>query len=204
MTRLILRKLKEGDEPALRAAIAEFKTTDPDWAFAFDLDANTRFDEYLALLAARERGERLNGFVPAIFMVATVGAKIVGRASIRHKLNDFLLREGGHIDYGVIPSERGKGYAKEMLRQALAYFGKLGVDRVLVTCDEDNVASCRVIESCGGIFENRIKTDAGKPLIKRYWIDLPQAPLRKPNRSPRDAGGASTEPGPAASPIMEK
>ena len=102
--------------------------------------------------------------------MADVAGQIVGRTSIRFELNDVLLREGGHIGYGVLPQHRRRGYATEILRQSLVIVRAEGVDRVLVTCDEDNVGSRTVIESCGGKLESVVNAADGVPK-RRYWID---------------------------------
>jgi predicted acetyltransferase len=100
--------------------------------------------------------------------------QIVGRVSIRHELNAFLTERGGHIGYGVRPEFRGRGYATAILLEALGIIHNLGVQRVLVTCDDANIASSRVIEKCGGVLENIIEIDGGEPL-RRYWIAPPQS-----------------------------
>src|SRR5207245_940781 len=102
---------------------------------------------YLEALAQEHAGVSLApGRVPATFLVAVVDGQIAGRVSIRHRLNDWLLAHGGHIGYGVLPGCRGRGIATEILRQSLIIARSLGVDRALLTCDDDNEASIRVIE----------------------------------------------------------
>ena len=101
--------------------------------------------------------------------------KVVGIIDIRQKLSEFLLKYGGHIGYGVLPSERLKGYAKQMLKLALEECIKLGIDRVLITCDKNNVGSYKTILANGGVLENEVKDDVnlGKSgIIQRYWITL--------------------------------
>jgi predicted acetyltransferase len=110
-------------------------------------------------------------FVPGTFLVADVAGQIVGRSSIRFELNEFLLREGGHIGYGVLPGHRRRGYATEILRQSLIIARAEGVGRVLVTCDDDNAGSRAVIESCGGQLDSVVTVADGRPPIRRYWID---------------------------------
>src|SRR5262249_4927669 len=103
------------------------------------------------------------------FLVADVDGVIVGPVSIRYELDDFLAREGGHVGYRVLPQHRRRGYATEMLRQAVARLHADGVDAILVTCDDDNVASAAVIERCGGVHESTVDGRDGVP-IRRYWI----------------------------------
>lgn len=90
--------------------------------------------------------------------------ELVGFLALRHSLNAWLLEEGGHIGYGVRPSRRRQGHASRALRLSLAAAADLGLDRVLVTCDEDNVGSRTTIERCGGVYED---TRNGK---RRYWL----------------------------------
>lgn len=85
-------------------------------------------------------------------------------------LNDFFAREGGHVGYGVAPQYRRKGYALEILRQAINVARAEGVERVLVTCTEDNVGSRNVIERNGGVLESIVTAEDGRSL-RRYWIE---------------------------------
>lgn len=89
---------------------------------------------------------------------------------VRHRFNDYLAEYGGHIGYSVRPDERRKGYAKWMLAHVLPEARKIGLDRVLVTCDDDNEGSSRTIEANGGVFER--KTELEGDILRRYWIDL--------------------------------
>ena len=95
---------------------------------------------------------------------------IVGMIDIRHCLNDFLLQAGGHIGCGVRKFERKKGYAKQMIKLALEKCNELKIEKVLITCNDDNIASERSIISCGGKLED-IRTVDGKN-YKRFWIEI--------------------------------
>lgn len=111
------------------------------------------------------------GLVPATtyFLVDETGY-IYGCLNFRHELNEYLLKAGGHIGYGVRPSWRQKGYATNLLKQGLQICREAGLDKVLITCDEDNIGSAKTIEKCGGVLENMIQDGDG--VKKRYWINL--------------------------------
>jgi len=130
------------------------------------------FERYLEVLAERERGESLPAnHVPSTFLFAFAGTRIVGRVTIRHSLNPYLERSGGHIGYVVVPEYRRQGYATAILRQSLQIARQeLGLKRVLVTCDDDNVGSIKTIEKNGGVLESIVTgPDDYKP-TRRYWI----------------------------------
>ena len=128
------------------------------------------FDFYLEHL---ERREATEDRVPdsVFFLLDEERDRLLGAVDIRHYLNDVLLREGGHIGDGIRPTERHKGYATEMIRLALDECRKLGIRRVLMTCDRDNIGSARSIVKNGGVLENEIVNSEGV-VEQRYWIDL--------------------------------
>jgi predicted acetyltransferase len=130
------------------------------------------FRRYLEVLAERERGENLSpNQVAATFLFAFVGTRIVGRVAIRHALTPDLERFGGHIGYVVVPEHRRRGYATAILRQSLQIARqKLGLKRVLVTCDDDNIGSIKTIEKNGGVFEGIVTSPDGDKPKRRYWI----------------------------------
>jgi predicted acetyltransferase len=127
---------------------------------------------YVDVLVERERGVNLPvDQVPSTFLFAFKGKRIVGRVAIRHMLNDFLARVGGHIGYVVVPEFRRQGHATEILRLALHIaHERLGLDRVLVTCDDDNIGSIRTIEKNGGILEDVVSGPDLDKKKRRYWI----------------------------------
>ena len=98
------------------------------------------------------------------------GGDYLGAIDLRHYLNDVLLDVGGHIGYSVRPSFRRRGLATWALGSVLPEARALGLDRVLVTCDDDNTGSARSIERNGGVLEDVRATDAG--VKRRYWITL--------------------------------
>lgn len=101
--------------------------------------------------------------------------RFIGLIKIRHTLTPALLNYGGHIGYIVRPQECGKGYGSKMLAMALDYAREaLKLEKVLITCDDDNAASARVIEKNGGVLENKVRnsTQRGEVTSRRYWINL--------------------------------
>ena len=127
------------------------------------------FEKYLENLDFKELKD---GHVPtSTFFALDVERNIfVGAINIRHRLNERLLLDGGHIGDGVRPSQRQKGYATEIIRLGLQECKKLGINRVLMVSDKDNIGSRKSITRNGGILENEIEAD-GK-IEQRYWIDL--------------------------------
>lgn len=127
---------------------------------------------YLRILADAKAGLNLpERHVPSTFLVADVDGQVAGRVSIRHELNDVLRVEGGHIGYCVRPVYRRQGYATEILRQALIVARSIGIDRVLVTCDDDNAGSIAVIERNGGKLDSVRPATDDAPAHRAYWID---------------------------------
>ena len=170
-----LIKLTKEYESALAEMIDEWKedqeinhTNHSPWAI-FKNDYHD-FDYYLENLEIKSEGD---GKVPdsVFFLLDEDRNRLLGAVNIRHYLNEYLLREGGHIGDGIRPSERRKGYATEMIRLALIECKKLGMNKVLITCDRDNIGSAKSIIHNGGILENEFVNSDGE-IEQRYWITL--------------------------------
>ena len=172
---LVLRRPREDEEGEF---IRAYRATTPEVpSFLHDYEEGMSLSRYLQVLEERERGVNLPpNHVPSTFLFAFHGERIVGRVAIRHMLNDFLQPVGGHIGYVVVPQFRRLGYATAMLRLALQFaHNQLGLDHVLVTCDDDNIGSIKTIENNGGVLESVISgPDLNKPK-RRYWIDARRA-----------------------------
>ena len=112
------------------------------------------------------------GRVPALtyFYVREEDEKVVGMINIRLALNAFLREEGGHIGYCIRPTERGKGYATRMLEETLNFCGSIGLTEFVLTCDQSNIASARVIQRCGGRLEAEFYSETFRQTIQRYRI----------------------------------
>ncbi len=98
--------------------------------------------------------------------------KLVGMVQVRHYFNEYLEKYAGHIGYSVRPGERRKGYAKEMLRLTLTFCKKIGLNKVLISCEPDNPGSRRTILANGGIYESTIHEPKHDRDLERYWIAL--------------------------------
>jgi predicted acetyltransferase len=168
---LVLRKLASNDEEAFLRALTLTAVSDPNFAHYYRTEL--AFATFLHILADAEAGIRLpDGHVPSTLLFGFVDAEIVGRLMLRHSLNDFLRRIGGNIGFVVVPGHRRLGYATEMLRQGLHLASSKGMEKVLVTCDEDNVASRRTIERCGGVYEGSASRPEDLVAKRQYWISL--------------------------------
>jgi len=128
------------------------------------------FEEYLEKLEVKEN---IDGLVPdsTFFCLDTERNIFVGAVNIRHYLNEQLLLNGGHIGDGVRPSERRKGIATKMIGLALEECKKLGITKVLMVCNKENIGSAKSIQNNGGILENEIEIEKGE-IEQRYWITL--------------------------------
>jgi predicted acetyltransferase len=129
------------------------------------------FHELLTRWAVGETDEVYKkGFVPATLYFLVDKKKVLGAIHFRHELNDDLLCRGGHIGYGIRPSERGHGYASKMLGILLELVKAKGYKKILITCDEGNIASAKTIENSNGIFCDKTEIEGETTL--RYWIHL--------------------------------
>ncbi|GAA4610383.1 putative acetyltransferase [Actinoplanes octamycinicus] len=137
-----------------------------------EVDTPEQFAAWVdGLVAAADRDVPApEGWVHCTFRWIVEDDRYLGAIALRHELNDFLLRAGGHIGYGVRPSARRRGLASWALGEMLVEAGKLGLDRVLITCNVANEASARTIEGRGGVLEDVRETELGP--LKRYWISL--------------------------------
>ena len=114
------------------------------------------------------------GRVPQDTYWLVENGKFIGEISIRRSLNDALKLCGGHIGYGVRRSRWGQGYGTAMLRLALKKAREIGLKQVLITCNDDNPGSARVIEKNGGILQDKVfaESDGFRRLCRRYWVQL--------------------------------
>jgi len=163
-----LRRPTLEDKDAILEMIAEFEQVQSPHDGGFWDTENFVYEEWLEINMQKEMGINLpENRVPSIQFVSfdDVG-RALGFLNLRLRLNEGLLNYAGHIGYSIRPSERGKGYAKEALRQGLQVAKEKNIKKALVTCSVGNSASRAVIVSNGGVFED-IRNG-----VERYWIDL--------------------------------
>jgi len=167
---LILRKPVKKDKSQVMAFRQAFLDCNEPIYGGGGLEKFERYEDWLNNNKVYEKNPPEGKVKGTQFMsVRKSDGKIVGMANIRHYLNDFLLRHGGHIGYCILPEERRKGYSTRQCALALEYLKTLNVDKVLITCNKKNMASAKTIINNGGVLENEFDEDG--VIVQRYWID---------------------------------
>ncbi|MBO0587893.1 GNAT family N-acetyltransferase [Sporosarcina sp. E16_8] len=148
--------LKEWDEPRMTPS-------------SFNLAGYENYEVYLDALEIRESGDEK--WVPSTnYFLVDDTDRVLAMVDIRHSLTDYLHNVGGHIGYGVRPAERRKGYATLILAEALKKCDELEINRVLVTCNDDNIGSAKTIMKNGGIEVKSFIEEDGT-VVRRFWIE---------------------------------
>lgn len=175
---LYLREINENDKEELLNMIDEINKSDDYEKFEglsnLKKVNSNNFNDFLIEL---ENNKNMKKYKPHLvdqstYILVDDNNRIYGGANIRHELNDNLLVRGGNIGYLIRPSERGHGYAKLMLKLLLEKCKELKISKVLITCREENIASAKVIESNGGIYENSVYSEEKNETYRRYWINI--------------------------------
>lgn len=169
--KLVFPSLKH--EKEAKAYVLEFKNNnEKDIPGAGNLQ-KLDYNEWLVKVNNDLSKEKLEkGRVPAIQYFGMIDDRIIGTIQIRCELNEYLLNFGGHIGYSIRPSERRKGYADEMLKLALEKCKEIGIFKVLITCNKNNIGSAKTIIKNGGILENEVINQSENEITARYWISL--------------------------------
>ncbi len=175
MDRVDLITPREALEGSHRTFVEEFRAKgEPVVPWVADEPYDT-FANYVAKLNDGAKGIGLRpGMVShSTFWLVDGHGEIVAISNLRHALTEFLLRFGGHIGYGVRPSARRRGYATEILRLTLCEARALGLRKIRLTCDKDNIASARTIRANGGEPDGEEFLPDEQRVVSRYWISLP-------------------------------
>ena len=166
-----LEKPNKSDEDAVKLLTAKWKTFGGRMNPGLLREFNGNYLEWLLYIEDCSKGINIGEEVPqTLFFLKSGNEAILGAVSLRHYLNHTNIVDGGHIGYGICPDYRGKGYGNLILRLALEKLSAMGIFKILVTCDSDNIVSQKVILYNGGILENRTYDEDGIA-INRYWID---------------------------------
>ena len=163
-----LRRPTLADKETILNMMTEFEEAQSAHDGGFWDAENFDYEEWLETNLNKEMGIKLpKNRVPSIqFVLFDKSDHALGFLNLRLRLNEGLLNHAGHIGYSIRPSERGKGYAKESLRQGLQIAKEKNIKRALVTCSTENPASRAVILANDGELEDvRNGTE-------RYWIEL--------------------------------
>lgn len=153
--------------------VEEFGAAEEDYIHGSGMKLTDDFSQFVQRLQDSAQGINLpKDWVPASTYWLVRDGRVLGVSNLRHELTDFLRHEGGHIGYSVRPTERGKGYATLMVKLVLKKARQLGLERVLITCDKDNLASARVIQKNGGKLESETISKRRGKMKQLYWIKL--------------------------------
>lgn len=154
------------------AAVKEYQAEGLPYYSKLSLEQTQEFEAFVQKLADEAQGQNLpEGYVAHTTFWLVEGSEYIGRVDIRHELNEYLHKEGGHLGYDIRPSQRGKGYGHHILKLGLEKAKELGLEKILITCDVSNTPSKKVIEGNGGQLLKTQPVGEGKPDKALYWIE---------------------------------
>lgn len=144
------------------------------WPLHLKYHTEEYFKEMLDRVEEVEKGENLGEYASSstYWLYEDETDRLLGASNLRHYLTEDGLKLWGHIGYGIRPSERKKGYATELLKMTMKEAKKYNIDNVLLGAYTGNIGSWKVMEKCGGKFENIVIEDETGLPIKRYWIEI--------------------------------
>lgn len=169
--KLELKDLTRDHQKELEEFVMEFKCNhELEIPGASSLETMSFEEWFKRIQALASKNNIPKGLVPSTLKLAYDHNQLVGIIDMRHYLNEGLLKSGGHIGYSVRPTQRKKGYASAMMKEALKFYKQIHVDKVLLCCLKDNRASQKTIIHSGGVLENEIQD--GEDIYLRYWINV--------------------------------
>ena len=162
----------ESLETEYRDCFADFAAVGEQDMHGGSMNDGEDFATFLQRLRNESQGIGLpDGWVSSSTFWLVADGRMIGRCNVRHRLTEPLLDFGGHIGYSIRPSDRRNGHGALELRLALEKAWALGIERVRITCDRDNIGSVRVIEKNGGILDTESYSPHSHRVTRRYWID---------------------------------
>ena len=169
---IIAKEFTEQDRERLLDMVNEINEYDANFEGMDHIGGIDDYNVFLKKLEKWKHQERINfNYSPQTTFGVFDDEKLVGGFVLRHTLKGALINHGGNIGYLVRPSERKKGYGKILLKLALEKASCIGLEKVLITCRNDNIGSIKVIESNGGIYENDYYDESLGKTYRRYWIE---------------------------------
>lgn len=153
---------------------AEEAVAEQHWWAPLTLDeVKADFQRYLKILDGQSKGIVLTAnLVPSSDFWLVDSCKFIGHVRLRHSLNEKLTKFGGHVGYYVRQQYRRQGYGCAALKAVFPIAKELGLSQMLITCDDTNLGSIRVIEKCGGVLRDKIMNEGRTVTTRRYWIEL--------------------------------
>lgn len=170
---IIAREFIKSDQEQLTNLVDEIRAYDGNFEGMDNISTIEDFEDFLQMLEKNKYQELIKpGYSPQTTFGVFDDGKLIGGFNLRHELKGNLINHGGNIGYLIRPSKRRMGYGTIVLDCALKKAKEIGLGRVLITCREENIASSRVIQKNGGIYENSYYDECNKVTFKRYWINL--------------------------------
>lgn len=170
---LIAREFTKDDEEQVTNFIDEIRAYDGNFEGIDNFGRAKDFDEFLQTVEKNKHQELIKpGYSSQTSFGVFDNERLVGAFNLRHELKGNLINHGGNIGYLVRPSERQKGYGTILLKCALKKAKEIGLAKVLVSCRKENIASSKMIEKNGGVYENDYYDEQKDITFKRYWINV--------------------------------
>ncbi len=153
--------------------IKEYRMDNPK-AMPLSCTEDVNYEAWLERMKEEHSGINLKSYkIPTSVYFLMNGDRIIGNLTIRHNIEtEFFALYGGHIGYGIRPSERNKGYGTKLLHLALEKCDELGIENVMISCKKDNIASSKVIENNGGVLEEIVFMPVDNTKLRKYWINV--------------------------------
>lgn len=175
---LYLREIVEDDKKEIESVALEFQNANDEIPFEGVSDLKKviekSFEDYYENLEVKKHIEDIypEYVNQTTYVLTDDNNHIYGVVNLRHEIRGDLINRGGHIGYGIRPSERRKGYATIQLSKVLEKAKEMGINKVLLTCRKANIGSKKTIEKCGGIYENEVFVESNNSINLRYWINI--------------------------------